>query len=275
MRLTLLTACLFGFVCPKSIDRNVLVRLNNPPHISIINGIPAQAGDFPFMASLLFPFTTGYRLCGGTLIASSYILTAGHCVDGLPTNTGNGYVFINSLNITGGGPGSLVRRVSSYVAHQQFFVNTTHVVITTSRPVVTTIKTTTKRLAAHLRAFSTYSNESAIITGWGKTSSGSVSQTLQKANVTVYDNSVCSEQWGNTFDGSTQLCAAQLNTAICLGDSGGPIFVNGNVQIGVVSFVSDSGCDDPTHVPVFTRVSAYLGWIAATMASNPPPASGK
>ncbi len=58
------------------------------------------------------------------------------------------------------------------------------------------------------------------------------------------------------------------------GDSGGPILVNGNVQIGISSFVSGRGCADPALAPVFTRVSAYLGWIAAAMASNPPPASG-
>jgi secreted trypsin-like serine protease len=59
------------------------------------------------------------------------------------------------------------------------------------------------------------------------------------------------------------------------GDSGGPLLVNGNVQIGISSFVSASGCANPTRFPVFTRVSTYLGWIAATMANNPPPASGK
>jgi elastase-1 len=59
------------------------------------------------------------------------------------------------------------------------------------------------------------------------------------------------------------------------GDSGGPLLVNGNVQIGISSFVSGRGCADPTRAPVSTRVSAYLGWISATMASNPTPAPGK
>ncbi|XP_046637803.1 mite allergen Der p 3-like [Daphnia pulicaria] len=85
MRLTLLTTCLFGFfvfVCPKSIDTNIQVRFNLP-HISIINGIPALAGDFPFMASLVLPLNASVaRFCGGTLIASSYVLTAAHCVFG-------------------------------------------------------------------------------------------------------------------------------------------------------------------------------------------------
>jgi secreted trypsin-like serine protease len=59
------------------------------------------------------------------------------------------------------------------------------------------------------------------------------------------------------------------------GDSGGPLLVNGNVQVGVVSFGSGNGCADPAHIPVFTRVSAYLDWIATTMAANPPPTVGK
>jgi trypsin len=59
------------------------------------------------------------------------------------------------------------------------------------------------------------------------------------------------------------------------GDSGGPILVGGKLQVGVVSFGSGRGCADPNNVPVFARVSAYLGWIATTMAANPPPAAGK
>lgn len=46
----------------------------------------------------------------------------------LPINGTSGYVFINSLNINGGGTGSISRRVSSYIAHQQFFMNNTIVV---------------------------------------------------------------------------------------------------------------------------------------------------
>ena len=46
----------------------------------------------------------------------------------MPINGTSGYVFINSLNINGGGNGSISRRVSSYIAHQQFFMNNTIVV---------------------------------------------------------------------------------------------------------------------------------------------------
>lgn len=46
----------------------------------------------------------------------------------MPINGTSGYVFINSLNINGGGTGSISRRVSSYIAHQQFFMNNTIVV---------------------------------------------------------------------------------------------------------------------------------------------------
>ena len=56
------------------------------------------------------------------------------------------------------------------------------------------------------------------------------------------------------------------------GGSGGPLLVNGNVQVGVVSFAGGNGCADPAHIPVFTRVTAYLDWIVDT---NPPPTVGK
>ncbi|KAI9559338.1 hypothetical protein GHT06_016127 [Daphnia sinensis] len=109
------------------------------------------------------------------------------------------------------------------------------------------------------QAFSTYHNSPAIITGWGTSSVGSISQVLMKAAATVLDSTDCSKKYGFDFIAVHMLCAATPGTDTCQGDSGGPLFVGG-VQVGISSW--GNGC-------VHTRVTAYVRWIKTTQASNP------
>ena len=46
---------------------------------AIVGGVPATAGEFPFIVSFQ---KSGQHFCGGSLIDSTTVLTAGHCVDG-------------------------------------------------------------------------------------------------------------------------------------------------------------------------------------------------
>lgn len=45
----------------------------------IVGGVPAQAGDFPFIVSLQ---RNGAHFCGGSLLDSTTVLTAAHCAEG-------------------------------------------------------------------------------------------------------------------------------------------------------------------------------------------------
>ncbi|EFX73012.1 hypothetical protein DAPPUDRAFT_308021 [Daphnia pulex] len=138
----------------------------------------------------------------------------------------------------------------------------------TTKPAVVTVKTTSKKPAAVLRAFSTYTNVSATIAGWGITSSvSSFSSTLIKANVTIVDNSKCVPSFIIGVVGPNMMCAAAApGTGSCLYDSGGPVIANG-VVVGITSY--GNSCDNPGYTSVYTRVSAYVDWIQTTQANNP------
>lgn len=46
---------------------------------SIVGGVPASAGDFPFIVSFQ---KNGQHFCGGSLVNANTVLTAAHCVEG-------------------------------------------------------------------------------------------------------------------------------------------------------------------------------------------------
>lgn len=48
------------------------------PEVRIVDGGDAAPFQFPWQAALL---THGRFFCGGSIIAPTWILTAGHCVD--------------------------------------------------------------------------------------------------------------------------------------------------------------------------------------------------
>jgi secreted trypsin-like serine protease len=52
--------------------------ISTKPSISphIIGGIPVQKAEFPFAAAVIYD---GEFICGGSLIAPSFVLTAKHC----------------------------------------------------------------------------------------------------------------------------------------------------------------------------------------------------
>ncbi|XP_072754561.1 tabserin-like [Anoplolepis gracilipes] len=58
---------------------------------AIINGISAAPGEFPWQVSLNYK---GKHICGGSIIAQTKILTAGHCVDFIES--------VNNLRIVSG-----------------------------------------------------------------------------------------------------------------------------------------------------------------------------
>ncbi|XP_046638429.1 trypsin alpha-3-like [Daphnia pulicaria] len=236
------------------------------PNVSIVGGIPARAGEFPFMTRLNVETWAGEpSLCGGTLIGPYHVLTAAHCY--APNGT---TLYLNTLSSNGGGPGSLTRSVKKFIKYEKYSIKnkTYDIAILLLNAPVTTIPLV--KLPSKSNIHLSYANMSAVIAGWGLTAynSDTISPILLKTTVKIYGNQNCSTYYksGKTvFVGSMMLCALGIKKDTCQGDSGGPILVNG-FQVGITSFGSKCGNTTPG---VYTRITAYLDWIAATMKSNP------
>ena len=111
------------------------------------------------------------------------------------------------------------------------------------------------------------------VTGWGAiTESGQVSKLLLKATVPYVDNTTCNEP--ASYNGRVppkMMCAGRREGGVdsCQGDSGGPLVwktSESSVLVGVVSF--GEGCARKLKYGVYTRVSAYLDWIARVTTAD-------
>ena len=118
-----------------------------------------------------------------------------------------------------------------------------------------------------------YDNVTALVTGWGRTSSsGPPSNILQEATVTTMTNSQCRSS-SHRHDKITEnmICAGADGRDACRGDSGGPLAVLGQdgsySQIGVVSW--GKGCARQGYPGVYTRLTALLPWLSKTIHSIP------
>lgn len=65
------------------VTANVLAKHQDPSKIEprIINGKDAISGQFPYYVFLDVRTSVGETVCGGSLISSEWILTAGHCLE--------------------------------------------------------------------------------------------------------------------------------------------------------------------------------------------------
>lgn len=248
----------------------------------IVGGAEATPGDWPWQVVV---FAAGFQ-CGGSLVASTWVLTAAHCVvdsDGttpLPPSSVSGYAGIHDLTETSG---AQLLDVVQVIVHESYDDVTSDNDVALLRlgtplvpgPLVQPVPLVPSDVGP-------LTGELAWVTGWGATMyQGPTSDVLLEVDVPILSNSDCEELFDtmeveDDWTTENMLCAGYDvgGKDSCQGDSGGPLVVDrSNTESWELAGVVSWGIDCATALPgVYTRVSRYVGWIESH--TGPLPGSG-
>jgi hypothetical protein len=234
----------------------------------IINGYDASRGQYPWMVSFIIPTVKGMsHNCGGTLIDPLYILTAAHCVINSKTGAltpGPWTMKIGCLNWRSDGEGQCdVRGAVAYKVHPNYKVGSLGSGYDIA---LIRLDSPSKMPLLGLASGFPLIGSTVTATGWGGTESGVYPDVLKWANLRISE--IDSPQF--------QIRTGPEKSAICFGDSGGPIWTASAGQIGITSWTTaDLGeCWDTNVINGYTNVGSFRNWISETMtAMNPKPTS--
>ncbi|XP_005514295.2 chymotrypsin-like elastase family member 2A [Columba livia] len=246
-----------------------------PPLVSrVVGGEDARPFSWPWQASLQYYSNGQWRhTCGGTLIATNWVLTAAHCISSSRTYR----VYLGKYNLAAEEAGSVALSPQKIIVNKNWNSNDVSkgydiALIKLSQHVTLTDHI---QLACLPPAQSILSaNTACYVTGWGRLqTNGPTPDDLQQALLRIVSHATCSQLtwWGSSVK-TTMVCAGGDGvTSSCNGDSGGPLNcqnADGRWEVhGIVSFGSSLGCNYYRKPSVFTRVSAFDSWIQEVMAN--------
>lgn len=241
----------------------------------IVNGKPAARGQFPFYALLKIILTDGRAAwCGGTLINSQWVYTAGHCVriNGLTIDRFE--VHLGALNVT-----DLNEEGRVIVVTKQAFRHPQYSLLQIQNDVALLKLEQPVNFTNFVQAVNLTSNASltegtkVVAIGFGKqqTSDTTISPTLQFAELVHITRAECARTFPFLSRREDVICARGLNKeSPCNGDSGGPLIALENgvpTLVGGTSFGHFLGC----HLGYpggFSNTSKFGPWVQQTIASN-------
>ncbi|MBL1098406.1 S1 family peptidase [Streptomyces coffeae] len=243
------------------------------PAAAVQGGQPARAADYPWAVAVK-PVAIPFSFCGGTLIAPTKVLTAGHCVDAFQKVPGllqvvSGRDKMLSSDGTKVGVARIWRHpdYATFDYQGETGYRNDVAVLTLKSP----IDAPTLPLARPDASDLYQPGRKARILGWGTTSSGALDGgVLRTATAPVIADSSCASasSYGDAYDSDQYTCAgdfAQGGVDTCDYDSGTPLVVDG-VLAGITSW--GVGCGKPGHPGLYTRVSTFSSEITAQLGTH-------
>lgn len=244
----------------------------------VVGGARTSIEDWPSVVALLHPGELGVpfnrQFCGGTVIASRWVLTAAHCMYdlfGAPIAADELSVLDGQTNLREPSNGREIA-VARVVRHPGYVDDASG----RTRDDIALLELAADTSAPPSELFAgdpeRYPGTLAAVVGWGATEYVTVGSPpfpdrLRRAVVPLVPVATCNapESYaGDVVEG--QFCAGFPEGGVdtCIGDSGGPLYVqvDGRVQqAGVTSF--GRGCALPDYYGIYTSTASYLDWIGS------------
>ncbi|XP_029897177.1 transmembrane protease serine 6 isoform X1 [Aquila chrysaetos chrysaetos] len=239
------------------------------PLSRIVGGANSVEGEWPWQASLQ---VRGRHICGGTLIADRWVVSAAHCFqDERLASASIWTVYLGKYLQNATSHTEVSFKVIRLFLHP-YYEEDSHdydvALLQLDHPVIISPLIQPICLPAPSHLFEPGLH--CWITGWGALKEGGhISNVLQKVDVQLIQQDICSEAYHYMIS-PRMLCAGYQKGKkdACQGDSGGPLackepsgrwFLAGLVSWGM-------GCARPNQYGVYTRITQVLGWMNQTMS---------
>lgn len=233
-------------------------------HPSIFGGVPADIADLPGVVYL----EAGDGACTGTVIASTWVLTAAHCFG---RGQRSALLAIGVDRDLGTLPDAALfvsRRVIVHPDYDERTLEADLALIELTEPTDVT---------PHVLAAADAPvpiGAPGVIAGWGmvRQNPNVTTDVLRRGDVGFYDCRDPENKEAGFLVHDDLLdafvCATSDTTDTCVGDSGGPLFARtasgGLVQFGITSYGLHHCDESSTLTGVYVSVPRYHDWIAAT-----------
>ncbi len=233
----------------------------------VVGGKAVPNGKYPFVVALLDTRNgrSAYQqqFCGGTLIGRSSVLTAAHCVEGLPARPLRVAVGRTKLNSQQG----QLRRVSRISVHPRYDSRRNFgydaAVLKLNKP-VSGVKPI--RLSGRKQDFLENPGRRATVAGWGNTTVQppeggnrvSYPDRMREVRVPLVADRRGKAVYGKDYLPRIMVATYAPGRGVCWGDSGGPLFSRAggaHWQVGITSF--GAGCGAKGYPQVYTEVNAF------------------
>ncbi|HEU5149001.1 MAG TPA: trypsin-like serine protease [Iamia sp.] len=245
------------------------------PETRIVGGTQADDGAWPSMVALVWsddPDSYQNQFCGGTLVARTWVLTAGHCLLDLnhaPTPD-QVDVLVGTQDLTTGGVRIRAVEFRLHPSWPALDGRNDLALIRLDHPAPSGIPF--QKLTA--QNVSPAAGTPVTTMGWGITAyeTGSFPTKLRQVTVPVSTPTACGNAYPGFYQQSTMVCAGAAGKDACQGDSGGPLVEDRGgtwVQVGIVSTGDECGREGSPGI--YTRVAAYATWIAQQIRYGPHP----
>jgi len=237
----------------------------------IVGGDDAKQGELPYQVSQ--QWYGSYHVCGGSIIADQWILTAAHCVDG--DDLDDNEFLAGQFNLNSPDGNEQLVGVEKIFVHEDYAqVGPPYTLYGDIALVKLSSKLTfTDYVKPVELAPQDYAAETDIlVSGWGATSEGGDgSYVLQKVQLPFVDDKTCDEMYLPDYTVLPQhICYGDVVSGgidSCQGDSGGPLVeIKTNYLVGIVSW--GVGCAQKDHPGVNTEVSFYTDWVNNIIKNN-------